>query len=75
MYLFYYKTTEGERSWRFAETKKSVENFIKEHKESFEEYGVTVTEWTYEAMEKQIDMGQKHMDEIKKALKEVIDMC
>lgn len=75
MYLIYYKTTEGEKSWRFAETKKNVESFIKEHKDSFEEYGVTVVEWSYEAMEMQIDMDKKHIDEIKKALKEVIDMC
>lgn len=65
MYLLYYKTNNGERDWKFAQSNEDIDRYITENNLDRELCDITVDERGYEKLLTRIDTLEKRIIKIK----------
>ena len=69
MYLVYFITKNGDRHWKMATTKESIDEYVKEN--NIEDYSITVNDVEYEKMKNKIEWLEHRIEDIKRTLKDI----
>lgn len=73
MYLVYYTTSDGERNWRLAGDRKSIDEYIREN--DITEFYITVNDNECHRMENKIESLERKVEDIKRTLNDIVERC